>query len=144
MGQLEISRPLQDVGDIGSILYGRCGRHVCNGAMTTWIISTIGAIIAGCAVHYGQAYMSKYINHLKKMRSLARVKQEPYYKVGSKVVKAISPGSGSIICMNYEIIEMGVGRILLQSKDGKHLLPMTCMEFEELHVIIENEERGTN
>lgn len=112
--------------------------------MTTWIISTIGAIIAGCAAHYGQAYLAKYINRLKKMRSLARIQQEPLYQPGQVIVKAISPGSGAIICEDYEIIEMSVGRILLQSKDGfgihnnKHLLPMTCMEFEELHVIIES------
>ena len=108
--------------------------------MTTWILSTIGAIIAGCAAHFGQAYFAKYVNKLKKMRSLARIKQEPFYQPGRVIKQAISPGSGATICENYMIAEMSVGRILLQSKDGKHLLPMTCMEFEELHVIIENED----
>ena len=103
--------------------------------MTDIILNTLLAGAAGLIVHFGQAWFSRYINLLKKKRSHARICQEPYYRVGNHIIRAVDPASGVVICEDYRIIELSVGRIVLRSNtDKSEVIPMTCMEFEALHV----------
>ena len=103
--------------------------------MTDIILNTLLAGAAGLLVHFGQAWFSRYINLLKKERSYARICQEPYYQVGSHIIRAVDPASGAVICEDYYIAELSVGRVLLRSvTDDNEVIPMTCMEFEALHV----------
>lgn len=105
--------------------------------MTDIILTTLLTGAAGLLVHFGQAWFSRYINLLKKKRSLARIRQEKWYRPGRVIIRAISPGSGAVVCEDYYISQLDVGRVLLESMDGDHVIPMTCMEFEALHVVID-------
>ena len=105
-------------------------------SLLTWILTTIGATVAGVAGRYTQAWFAKHINQMKKERALARIQQEPYYRVGNVISAAICPSSGVTVVENYYIADMDVGRVLLKQVDGEHVLPMTGMEFEALQVII--------
>ena len=103
--------------------------------MTDIILNTLLAGAAGLIVHFGQAWFSRYINLLKKKRSHARLCQEPYYRVGSHIIRAVDPASGAVICEHFQIAELSVGRVLLRADKHKNtVIPMTCMEFEALHV----------
>lgn len=105
--------------------------------MTDVILTTLLTGAAGLLVHFGQAWFSRYINLLKKKRSLARIRQEPYYQVGSHIVRTVDPASGTVVCEGYRIDELSVGRVLLRATaDPNAVIPMTCMEFEALHVTI--------
>ena len=104
--------------------------------MTTWLLTAIGGVILSCATPFAQTWLSRYINRMRKVRSLARIKQEPCYAEGRCIEHAIDPASGVVVCENYYIAKLDVGRVLLVSLDQSVYLPMSCMEFESLHVVI--------
>ena len=100
------------------------------------ILNTLLAGAAGLLVHFGQAWFGRYVNLLAKQRAYARIRAESWYCRGAHIIRAVDPASGAVICENYHIDELSVGRVLLRSRDGSAVIPMTCMEFESLHVTI--------
>ena len=109
--------------------------------MIEFILSVVSAVVLGGVTYLSSTTLrEKTAGHfamMRKERALARIKQEPHYRVGSVVTRCISPGSGALVCENYYIAELGVGRVLLAEIDGTDVLPMTGMDFEEKDVTID-------
>ena len=104
--------------------------------MTGWIISGVGTIALAVAGHFSQAFFARYVHKIRKARSLARLQEEPLYRPGHIIASAIEPESGAEVVAEYYIADIAFGRVVLKSLDNARIIPMTCMEFEKLHVIL--------
>ena len=106
------------------------------------LIGIITAIGLAAVTGPVQAWAGKYINRLRQIRSLARVKA--LYSVGDVIAAAYRDGVAEPFIENWYIASMQVGCIKLRSMiDSSHVLPMTNQEFEALQVVIdEGRKRG--
>ena len=108
--------------------------------MIEFILSVIGAVIMGAVTYLSSTTLriktARHFNRMKKERALARLQQEPHYRIGAVIKCAWQPGTEVGFISDYYIAEMSVGRVLLKTLDDKEGLVMTAVDFEDLHVLV--------
>ena len=112
--------------------------------MTAIIITIAGALLSLLAAGLtgpAQAFFARHVRRMKQERSLARIKAEPYYVPGYRIVRIHkeTPGGWELVSKDPWVIdEISKGRIVLRNLDFPDVVwPMTCQEFEALEVMVD-------
>lgn len=107
----------------------------------TWILTTIGAILAGAVAKPVTVWFGQYTNSIKQDRALARLRG--MYKRGQRIVGLWIDDGGGVTdhaaARPWYIVEIAKGRVVLGDRKQRphRIWYMTGQEFERAHVILE-------
>ena len=122
--------------------------------LLTTLLTLLATAAAAALTGWVQTYVARYTNRIRQARAYGRIMAEPLYRPGAPIAAIYKDTNGGWERLGeaWVIDEISVGRVLLAGHAGEGfregrvaaLWPMTCREFEAMHIIIADEQANEN